>query len=178
MVKDIKGETIIGANIMIKGTGTGVSTNIDGEFSIEAATGDELIVSFIGYLTQTIKIDSQKTLNIKLLEDTKTLEEVVVVGYTVQTKSAVTGSVAVVKADKLKDVNTLEVGSMLQGKVSGVYVSGSSGEPGQASKIRIRGKGTLNSSVSPLWVVDGVIVGEDPGLNPNEIDNILSLIHI
>lgn len=171
-MKDIKGETIIGANIMIKGTGTGVSTNIDGEFSIEAATGDELIVSFIGYLTQTIKIDSQKTLNIKLLEDTKTLEEVVVVGYTVQTKSAVTGSVAVVKADKLKDVNTLEVGSMLQGKVSGVYVSGSSGEPGQASKIRIRGKGTLNSSVSPLWVVDGVIVGEDPGLNPNEIDNI------
>ena len=157
---------------MIKGTGTGVSTNIDGEFSIEAAAGDELIVSFIGYLTQAIKIDSQKTLNIKLLEDTKTLEEVVVVGYTVQTKSAVTGSVAVVKADKLKDVNTLEVGSMLQGKVSGVYVSGSSGEPGQASKIRIRGKGTLNSSVSPLWVVDGVIVGEDPGLNPNEIDNI------
>lgn len=172
VVKDIKGETIIRANIMIKGTGTGVSTNIDGGFSIEAATGDELIVSFIGYLTQTIKIDSQKTLNIKLLEDTKTLEEVVVVGYTVQTKSAVTGSVAVVKADKLKDVNTLEVGSMLQGKVSGVYVSGSSGEPGQASKIRIRGKGTLNSSVSPLWVVDGVIVGEDPGLNPNEIDNI------
>lgn len=172
VVKDIKGETIIGANIMIKGTGTGVSTNIDGEFSIEAAAGDELIVSFIGYLTQTIKIDSQKTLNIKLLEDTKTLEEVVVVGYTVQTKSAVTGSVAVVKADKLKDVNTLEVGSMLQGKVSGVYVSGSSGEPGHASKIRIRGKGTLNSSVYPLWVVDGVIVGEDPGLNPNEIDNI------
>lgn len=172
VVKDIKGETIIGANIMIKGTGTGVSTNIDGKFSIEAAAGDELIVSFIGYLTQTIKIDSQKTLNIKLLEDAKTLEEVVVVGYTVQTKSAVTGSVAVVKADKLKDVNTLEVGSMLQGKVSGVYVSGSSGEPGQASKIRIRGKGTLNSSVSPLWVVDGVIVGEDPGLNPNEIDNI------
>ena len=172
VVKDIKGETIIGANIMIKGTGTGVSTNLDGKFSIEAAAGDELIVSFIGYLTQTIKIDSQKTLNIKLLEDTKTLEEVVVVGYTVQTKSAVTGSVAVVKADKLKDVNTLEVGSMLQGKVSGVYVSGSSGEPGQASKIRIRGKGTLNSSVSPLWVVDGVIVGEDPGLNPNEIDNI------
>ncbi|MGZ2608803.1 TonB-dependent receptor [Bacteroides fragilis] len=172
VVKDIKGETIIGANIMIKGTGTGVSTNIDGEFSIEAAAGEELIVSFIGYLTQTIKIDSQKTLNIKLLEDTKTLEEVVVVGYTVQTKSAVTGSVAVVKADKLKDVNTLEVGSMLQGKVSGVYVSGSSGEPDQASKIRIRGKGTLNSSVSPLWVVDGVIVGEDPGLNPNEIDNI------
>ena len=172
VVKDIKGETIIGANIMIKGTGTGVSTNIDGEFSIEAAAGEELIVSFIGYLTQTIKIDSQKTLNIKLLEDTKTLEEVVVVGYTVQTKSAVTGSVAVVKADKLKDVNTLEVGSMLQGKVSGVYVSGSSGEPGHASKIRIRGKGTLNSSVSPLWVVDGVIVGEDPGLNPNEIDNI------
>ena len=170
VVKDIKGETIIGANIMIKGTGTGVSTNIDGKFSIEAAAGEELIVSFIGYLTQTIKIDSQKTLNIKLLEDTKTLEEVVVVGYTVQTKSAVTGSV--VKADKLKDVNTLEVGSMLQGKVSGVYVSGSSGEPGQASKIRIRGKGTLNSSVSPLWVVDGVIVGEDPGLNPNEIDNI------
>ena len=123
VVKDIKGETIIGANIMIKGTGTGVSTNIDGEFSIEAAAGDELIVSFIGYLTQTIKIDSQKTLNIKLLEDTKTLEEVVVVGYTVQTKSAVTGSVAVVKADKLKDVNTLEVGSMLQGKVSGVYLS-------------------------------------------------------
>ena len=172
VVKDIKGETIIGANIMIKGTGTGVSTNIDGEFSIEAAAGDELIVSFIGYLTQTIKIDSQKTLNIKLLEDTKTLEEVAVVVYTVQTKSAVTGSVAVVKADKLKDVNTLEVGSMLQGKVSGVYVSGSSGEPGHASKIRIRGKGTLNSSVSPLWVVDGVIVGEDPGLNPNEIDNI------
>ena len=172
VVKDIKGETIIGANIMIKGTGTGVSTNIDGEFSIEAAAGEELIVSFIGYLTQTIKIDSQNTLNIKVLEDTKTLEEVVVVGYTVQTKSAVTGSVAVVKADKLKDVNTLEVGSMLQGKVSGVYVSGSSGEPGQASKIRIRGKGTLNSSVSPLWVVDGVIVGEDPGLNPNEIDNI------
>lgn len=122
VVKDIKGETIIGANIMIKGTATGVSTNIDGEFSIEAAVGDELVVSFIGYLTQTVKVGSQKTLNIKLLEDSKTLEEVVVVGYTVQTKSAVTGSVAVVKADKLKDVNTLEVGNMLQGRFR-VYMS-------------------------------------------------------
>ena len=73
VVKDIKGETIIGANIMIKGTGTGLSTNIDGEFSIEAAAGDELIVSFIGYLTQTIKIDSQKTLNIKTLKHWKKL---------------------------------------------------------------------------------------------------------
>lgn len=167
------GETIIGANLWIKGTTVGTTTDFDGKYTIESENeSDILVVSFIGYQTQEITVGNQTAIDFKLESDTESLEEVVVVAYGTQKKSNLTGSVASVKADKLKDVTTPRVENLLQGKASGVYVSTTSGQPGSKAKIRIRGKGSLNSEVDPLWVVDGVVGADGSAISPNEIENI------
>ncbi|MPQ47479.1 SusC/RagA family TonB-linked outer membrane protein [Marinifilum sp. N1E240] len=173
-VTDAKtGETIIGANLWIKGTTVGTTTNFDGNYTIESENeSDVLAVSFIGYQTQEVIIAKQTTINFNLEADTESLDEVVVVAYGTQKKSNLTGSVASVKADKLKDVTTPRVENLLQGKASGVYVSTASGQPGSKAKIRIRGKGSLSSEVDPLWVVDGVVGADGSSISPNEIENI------
>lgn len=113
---------------------------------------------------------------IKLHEDTETLDEVVVVGYGVQKKESLTGAMSTLKENRLKDVTTPTVENMLNGKVSGVYVAPGSGQPGSNGAVQIRGRATLSGSTSPLWVIDGVIVGEDPGvLNPSDIENMTIL---
>lgn len=111
-----------------------------------------------------------------LHEDTETLDEVVVVGYGVQKKESLTGAMSTLKKNRLKDVTTPTVENMLNGKVSGVYVAPGSGQPGSNGAVQIRGRATLSGSTSPLWVIDGVIVGEDPGvLNPSDIENMTIL---
>lgn len=167
------GETIIGANLWIKGTTVGTTTNFDGQFSIDSEnSSDILVVSFIGYVTQELTIGANSVVDFKLESDTESLDEVVVVAYGTQKKSNLTGSVASVKADKLKDVTTPRIENLLQGKASGVYVSTASGQPGSKAKIRIRGKGSLSSEVDPLWVVDGVVGADGSSISPNEIENI------
>lgn len=172
VVDQTTGETIIGANVVAKGTVTGTSTDFDGKFSLEVASGATLVVSYIGYLPVEVEASSSP-MTIRLREDTHALDEVVVVGYGVQKKESLTGAMQVVTADVLKDVTTSDVASMLQAKAPGVMVSTGGGEPGLAGSVIIRGKSTINGSTAPLWVVDGVIMGEDPGaLNPNDVESL------
>jgi len=176
IVTDNKGETIIGASVLVKGTKLGTITNYDGNFTLDVTDQSTLIVSYIGYLTMNFNVGTQKNVTIKLQEDVKTLDEVVVVGYGTQKKQSVTGSLQTVKSDKLKNITTPSVENMLNGKVSGVYVSPGSGQPGSVGTIVIRGKSTINGSTDPLWVIDGVIVGSDAGsLNPNDVESITVL---
>lgn len=171
-VKDANGEPIIGATVVEKGTTNGTVTDFDGNFVLEATEGTSLEISYIGYKTQQLTADSGKTLAVILNEDTEVLDEVVVMGYTTQSRNTLTGAAVALKEEKLKDVSTANVSSMLDGKVAGMNVSVSSGKPGGTGRIRIRGKGSLGSSLDPIWVVDGVIYNEDPCLSPNEIDNL------
>ena len=177
VVKDAMGEPIIGASVIEKGaTSNGTITNLDGEFTL-TVSGGELQVTYIGYMPQTIALKpGVSTYNVTMREDTKTLDEVVVVGYSTQRKESLTGSMQNLKSDKLKDITTPSVENMLNGKAPGVYVAPGNGQPGEAGSIIIRGKSTVNGSTDPLWVIDGVIVGSEPGaLSPSDIDNMTIL---
>ena len=174
-VVDKSGEPVIGANVIVKGTTNGTITDLDGKFEFDAEIGSTLEISFIGYKTLTIKAAADMG-KIKLAEDTETLEEVVVVGYGVQRKESLTGSMQTVKENKLKDITTPSVENMLNGKVSGVYVAPGSGKPGESGAVVVRGKATISGNTSPLWVVDGVIVGDNAGaLNPADIESMTIL---
>ena len=169
------GDPVIGVNVLVKGTTNGTITDIDGKYELNAPAGAVLQISFIGYKTVEITATTSEQ-TIKLQEDTETLEEVVVVGYGVQKKESLTGAMSTLKENRLKDVTTPTVENMLNGKVSGVYVAPGSGQPGSNGAVQIRGRATLSGSTSPLWVIDGVIVGEDPGvLNPSDIENMTIL---
>lgn len=169
------GEPVIGVNVLVKGTTNGTITDIDGKYELNAPAGAILQISFIGYKTVEIAATTSEQ-TIKLHEDTETLDEVVVVGYGVQKKESLTGAMSTLKENRLKDVTTPTVENMLNGKVSGVYVAPGSGQPGSNGAVQIRGRATLSGSTSPLWVIDGVIVGEDPDvLNPSDIENMTIL---
>lgn len=169
------GEPVIGVNVLVKGSTNGTITDIDGKYELNAPAGAILQISFIGYKTVEIAATTSEQ-TIKLHEDTETLDEVVVVGYGVQKKESLTGAMSTLKENRLKDVTTPTVENMLNGKVSGVYVAPGSGKPGSNGAVQIRGRATLSGSTSPLWVIDGVIVGEDPGvLNPSDIENMTIL---
>lgn len=169
------GEAIIGANVLVKGTTNGTITNFDGEYELDAPVGSTLIISYIGYKSIEVKAIAEPQ-TIKLAEDSETLDEVIVVGYTTQRKESLTGSMSNIKSDKLKDITTPSVENMLNGKVPGVYVAPGSGQPGSNGAVVIRGQATLNGGTSPLWVIDGVIVGSDAGqLNPADIESMTIL---
>ena len=169
------GEPIIGANVLVKGTTNGTITDFDGNYELEAPVGSTLTVSFIGYKTIEVKATAEKQ-TIRLTEDTETLDEVVVVGYTSQRKESLTGAMTTVKSDKLKDVTTPSVENMLNGKVPGVYVAPGSGQPGAGGAVVIRGQASLSGTTQPLWVIDGVIVGSSAGdLNPADIETMTVL---
>lgn len=169
------GEPVIGVNVLVKGSTNGTITDIDGKYELNAPAGAILQISFIGYKTVEIAATTSEQ-TIKLHEDTETLDEVVVVGYGVQKKESLTSAMSTLKENRLKDVTTPTVENMLNGKVSGVYVAPGSGQPGSNGAVQIRGRATLSGSTSPLWVIDGVIVGEDPGvLNPSDIENMTIL---
>ena len=164
-------EPIIGANVFYKETSTGTITDLDGVYELKAPVGSKLKISYIGYIPLDVTtIAGMQT--IKLQEDSELLEEVVVVGYGVQKKESLTGSMQVLKSDKLMDVTTPSVENMLSGKSPGVYVGAPSGKPGESGAVLIRGKSSINGSTAPLWVIDGVIVGSDAGsLNPADIES-------
>lgn len=174
-ILDQNGEPIIGANVLVKGTTNGTITDFDGNYELDAPVGSTLVVSFIGYKTIEVKATADKQ-TIKLAEDTETLDEVIVVGYTTQRKESLTGAMTTVKSDKLKDVTTPSVENMLNGKVPGVYVAPGSGQPGAGGAVVIRGQASLSGSTQPLWVIDGVIVGSSAGdLNPADIETMTVL---
>lgn len=170
-VTDVSGEPIIGANIRIKGTTTGTITDIDGNFSIEAEPQSVIEVSYIGYLTQETVINNQKSIRFLLKEDTKTLDEVVVIGYGVQKKADLTGSVANINTEKLNTQSNANIGQALQGKIAGVDIVSQGDAPGSGTRIMVRGIGTLNNA-SPLYIVDGMYMNSIDHINPNDIASI------
>jgi TonB-dependent starch-binding outer membrane protein SusC len=160
-----------GATIAVKGTSTGVITDTDGNFSIEAAVGATLVVSSVGYTPQEVVVTSATVVNITLEQDTKTLQEVVVTGYGTQSKRDITGAVASLEAKKLLNVPASNLGQALQGKIAGVTV-GNDNSPGGGVSVRVRGFGTINDN-SPLYVVDGTPTkGSLTSINPNDIESV------
>ena len=170
------GEPIIGASIHVKGNKRiGAVSDMQGGYTLSAAPGVTLVISCIGYETLEIRA-TEKEQVIQLTENSKTLSELVVVGYTTQRKESLTGAMISLKDTKLKDMTTPSVSNLLNGKAPGVYVAPGSGRPGSSAAVVIRGQATLNGNTRPLWVIDGVIVGDDPGqLNPQDIEGLTIL---
>jgi len=170
-VTDVSNEPIIGATVVVEGTNDGTVTDVDGKFRLSVQQDATLVISFIGYKSETVKA-SAGNLKVVLTEDLQSVDEVVVVGYGVQKKSVVTASIAKVSADDLTKVNPIRVDDALKGLAAGVSVTSVSGQPGAGSTIRVRGTGTINNS-SPLYIVDGMPVDDGIGyLNPNDIQSI------
>ena len=169
-VFDEAGDPMIGVSVTESGKKTGVSTDIDGKFRIQVAQGAKLTFSFVGYKSQTLP--ATDNMEVTLVEDSNLLSEVVVVGYGVQKKSVVTAAISKVSGDDLSSTAPIRMDNALKGLASGVNVTSSSGQPGAASRVRIRGIGTINNS-DPLYIVDGMpIEGGLDYLNPNDIESI------
>ena len=177
VIVDNFGEPVIGATVVEKGTTNGAITGIDGEFSIDVAENATIDITYIGYSSQSIAVAGRTNINITLAEDTQNLEEIVVVGYSVQKRESLTGALQTLNNEKLTNITTPSVQNMLNGKAPGVYVAPGSGRPGSAGNIVIRGRSSINGETRPLWVIDGVIAGTTPNnsLNPNDIESMTIL---
>ena len=179
--KKIKGTVVdatgpvIGASIMEKGTSNGTITDLDGNFTLNVNPGASIVVSFIGFETQEIKVGQQESLLIKMKDDNAVLEEVVVVGYGVQKKKLVTGATVQVKGEDIAKMNTTNALTAMQSSTPGVQITQGSSQPGKGFKVNIRGIGTIGES-SPLLIIDGINAGTADdglnGLNPNDIESI------
>lgn len=169
-VKDKVGESVIGASVVEKGTTNGTITDFDGNFALEVPANATLVISYIGYKTQEIPVAGKKKIQIILKEDTETLDEVVVIGYGSARKSDVTGSIASVGGDKLREVPATNITYALQNRVAGVDMAQTSSQPGASMQIRIRGTRSLTASNDPLVVLDGIpFMGNLSDINPGDI---------
>ena len=164
-------EPLIGATVMAKGTSAGVATDIDGNYSISVPAKSTLVISSIGYEPQEIAVNGRTRIDVEMRATSAMLDEVVVIGYGVQRKSDITGSISSVSGKDVNDVPVSSALQALQGKASGVNIIQNSGAPGGATTIKIRGTGTINDA-DPLYVVDGFIVDDITHINPNDIANI------
>ena len=171
-VVDQNGEALIGATVKVKGSTTGVATDFEGNFQLNAPSDATLVVSYVGYKDREIAVRGRAVLGqIQLESDAQILDQVVVVGYGTQKKADLTGSVSVVNADELKRVSHNNISSMLEGKVAGVQIT-TDGQPGADPSVRIRGLGTFGST-APLYVIDGVPMGTTiRDFSPNDIETI------
>lgn len=158
IVKDVAGEPIIGAGILQKGTSNGTITDFDGRFTLKVPSQSEIIISYVGYKSQTIPVNGKTNINIVLKEDTQLLDEVVVVGYGQMKRSDLTGSVVSVTDDAIKKSVPTSIDQALQGRAAGVQIQANTGTPGGSTSIRIRGVNSLNASNQPIFVIDGVVV--------------------
>lgn len=176
-VKDETGEPVPGATVMIKGTQVGTVTDIDGVFTIQAAPGAILVVSFIGYTPSELTVQSGQTdYNVTITTSMSDLSEVVVVGYGSQIKKEVTGAIQTISEEELRDMPVTTTAQKLQGKLAGVQINQTTGKPGQGMNVRIRGQLSVSGGSDPLYVVDGFpITGDINTLNPDEIQDITVL---
>ena len=171
-VVDDKNEPVVGASIMIVSSQAGAITDINGQCDISAASGDEIRVSSIGYVTQTIKLGKGGSMRVVLLDDKQLLDEVVVVGYGTMRKSDLTGSSSTTKGSDILKVQGFNALEGLKGKAAGVNIFNNTGQPGGEMRVIIRGISTINASSSPLYIVDGVAMTDFQFLNPNDIESI------
>ena len=170
-VNDENGEPVIGATVKVKETQKGTITDFDGNYSIEAASNATLVFSYVGYVTQEVKVGGKSTLNITMKEDNTTLNDVVVIGYGTMKKKLVTGATVQVKGEDIAKLNTTNALEAMQSSTPGVQITSSSTQPGKGYKVYIRGIGTIGDS-QPLYVIDGVAGGNLDGINPNDIESI------
>lgn len=168
-VTDAKGEPIIGANIKVEGTNIGTITNMDGQFTLNVPENAILQISYIGFISQNIKVGTNKSITVQLQEDSQSLEEVVVVGYGTMKKSDLTGSVSSLTSDNFKTGTDLTPQQLMQGSFSGVNISQNSGKPGGSNTIRVRGGTSITASNDPLYVIDGVPISTSAGVNQSNI---------
>ena len=172
VINDEQGETIIGASVIIKGEDTGTTSDMDGRFTLEAPEGAILVISYIGYHTQEVKVRKRSLLRVVLKEDNQLLDEVVVVGYGTVKKSDLTGAVSGVSNRQYKNQTVQRVENILQGRTPGVEVTATSGMPGASMKVRVRGTTSINKSSDPLYVIDGIISSSGlDGINPSDIQS-------
>ncbi len=171
-VRDSEGE-LIGATVMEKGTSNGVITDYDGNFSIDVNPNATLVISYVGYVTQEVRVGNQSNINIVLDAEGGNLNEVVVIGYGTQRREAVTGSVANVNGEKLNQIAATNAAQALQGRIAGVLMTQTSTQPGAEMQIRIRGQRSLSASNDPLIVLDGIpFMGQLSDINPSDIKSI------
>ena len=172
VINDEQGETIIGASVIIKGEDTGTTSDMDGRFTLEAPEGAILVISYIGYHTQEVKVRKRSLLRVVLKEDNQLLDEVVVVGYGTVKKSDLTGAVSGVSNRQYKNQPVQRVENILPGRTPGVEVTATSGMPGASMKVRVRGTTSINKSSDPLYVIDGIISSSGlDGINPSDIQS-------
>ena len=169
-VLDEQGEPMIAAGVVQQGTTNGTTTDLDGQFRLVVPKGATVVFSTIGYLQEERVIDQDMTLEIRMTPDTQMIEETVVVGYGVQKKSDVTGSISQVKSEDIQNRTITSPESALQGKTAGVQVFSSSARPGAAPSIQVRGISS-NGSSNPLYVVDGRRTNSIAGIDPNDIES-------
>ena len=166
------GEPLVGVSVAVKGTTKGVISDVDGKYSADVASDATLVFGYLGYKDVTVGVEGRAVINVTMESDINKLDEVVMVGYSSVKKTELSSAVTTVQGDKLRDVTTPDLGSMLQGKVAGVQVTNSSGAPGSTATIRIRGTGSIAAGSDPLYVVDGVVGGT---FNPNDVESITVL---
>ena len=169
------GNPIAGATVLVEGTATGTTTGANGSFTVSAPANGVLTVSFLGYETQKVAINNRSNIQVKLLEDAKSIDDVVVIGYgSGQRIGNIVGSVSTVSAGEIADRPSANIGDALQGKVPGLQIFNTSGEPQSSVSIRLRGESSLNLSNAPLYILDGVPVSSSvfTSINPQDIENI------
>ncbi|SDZ45218.1 TonB-linked outer membrane protein, SusC/RagA family [Flavobacterium aquidurense] len=171
VISTVDGMGIPGASVAVQGTKTGATTDFDGNYKIEAKSGDVLIFTFIGFKSQKITVGTQQTINVKLEEETSELKEVVVIGYGSQKKTLVTNAVTQVSGENLAKTNTTNALQALQGQAAGLQVTSTSGQPGEGLNVVIRGAGST-AGTSPLYVVDGILTSDISYLNNSDIESI------
>ncbi len=174
-VTDQDGNGIPGVTVLLKGTTTGTTTSADGNYTLsvpDGQAGGVLVFSYIGYTTEEVPINNRSTVNVSLVQDTKALSEVVVIGYGTIKKENLTGAVSQIKAEALENRAITSVGEGLAGQLAGVQVQQTSGVPGAGLQIKIRGSNSINAGSQPLYVVDGIPMTDIEGLNQNDVESI------
>ncbi|MBO4606643.1 MAG: TonB-dependent receptor plug domain-containing protein, partial [Prevotella sp.] len=171
IVNDETGEPVVGATVKVDGTNAGTITDLDGNFIIEAASNATLSISYVGYVTQQVNVAGRSNIQITLVEDNTTLNDVVVIGYGTMKKKLVTGATVQVKGEDIAKMNTTNALEAMQSMTPGVQITQSSAQPGKGYKVYIRGIGT-NGDASPLYVIDGVAGGSLDDINPADIESI------
>ena len=168
---DEAGEPLIGATVMVKGAKAGAITDVDGKFSIQIPDGGSIVVSYVGYTTQTVKPGKSKEITVTLKSDNLLLDEVVAVGYGTMKKRDLTGAISSVKSDVVKLTPSSNPMEALQGRIAGLDITRSSGQAGEGVSMQLRGNRSFNASGSPLFIIDGM-PGDYSTLNPNDIESI------
>ncbi|MBJ6367011.1 SusC/RagA family TonB-linked outer membrane protein [Snuella sedimenti] len=175
IVTDASNIPLPGVNVIVKGTTQGVSTDFDGNFIIQASSKDVLEFSYVGFITQSVTVGANATINVSLQEDVAQLNEVVVIGYGTSNKKTLVSAVSSIKSDVLENQPVARVDQALQGRAAGVEVTSNNGAPGNGATIRIRGNSSINGNNNPLFVVDGFITGTGFNLNNININDIESV---